>query len=308
MGAEPKEELSADAGPGGGSAAGRSVLLAVGLMLVAGLVSSMMHVGVRIVSPELPTMVIVLLRALFSLLFTLPLVLASASVAWRTTRPGLQLARGMVGTLSISTWYYALAHLPLAEAGALSFTTALFVTAGARLWLREVVGPQRAVAVVVGFLGAAIVLKPGAGVISVAAIAALGSSALWAVSLLMAKELTKSDSSLTIAFYQPLLITPFALLGALPVWVMPSLRAWAILAGMGLIAAIGNWAYIHALKIADASLVMPVDYVRLLWMSTFGFFLFSEVPTLTTWIGAVLIVGAAVHITWHERRRAAKRA
>ena len=125
----------------------------------------------------------------------------------------------------------------------------------------------------------------------------------WAVSLLMAKQLTKFDSSLTVAFYQPLLIAPLALIGALPVWTWPDQRALLILIGMGVIAAIGNWAYIHALKIADATVVMPADYVRLLWMAIWGFVLFAEIPGMTTWLGAALIIGAAFFITWHEARR-----
>lgn len=285
------------------TSARRSILFAVGLMLLAGFVSSLMHLGVRLVSPELPTMMIVFLRALFSMLVTLPFVLGSAEIAWRTRRPGLQMLRASIGVLSLSTWYYALGHMPLAEAGALSFTTALFVTIGAAFYFRERVGIARAGAVIVGFLGALVVLRPGTGIITWAAIAALGSSALWAVSLLMAKQLTRFDSSLTVAFYQPLLITPLALIGALPVWKWPETRALLILIGMGVIAAIGNWAYIHALKIAEASVVMPADYVRLLWMATWGFLLFAEVPHMSTWLGAALIVAAAFFITWHEARR-----
>lgn len=281
----------------------RAVVVPIGLMLLAGLVSSLMHLGVRVVSPEVPTMVIVFLRAFFTMLVTLPIVLASAEIAWRTRRPGLQVGRSLVGVLSLSTWYFALAHMPLAEAGALSFTTALFVTVGAAICFRERVGPARVGAVMVGFLGAVIVLRPGAAIVGWAAVAALGSSALWAVSLLMAKQLTRFDSSLTVAFYQPLLIAPLALIGALPVWIWPNYRALTILFGMGVIAAIGNWAYIHALKIAEASIVMPADYVRLLWMACWGFMLFGEIPHATTWLGAVLIIAAALFITWHETRR-----
>lgn len=287
----------------GTETARRVVIRAVGLMLIAGFVSSLMHLGVRIVSPDLPTMMIVFLRALFSMLCTLPFVLGSGQVAWRTRRPGLQMLRASIGVLSLSTWYYALGYMPLAEAGALSFTTALFVTVGAALYFREQVGLARAGAVVVGFIGAIVVLRPGAGIITWAAIAALGSSALWAVSLLMAKQLTKFDSSLTVAFYQPLLIAPLALIGALPVWTWPDRRALLVLIGMGVIASVGNWAYIHALKIADASVVMPADYVRLLWMATWGFVLFTEIPHATTWLGAALIIAAAFFITWHEARR-----
>lgn len=129
---------------------------------------------------------------------------------------------------------------------------------------------------------------------------------LWAVCLLMAKHLTKHDSTLTISFYQPLLIAPFAMLMALPGWVWPGPEAWAFLFGMGAIAAVGNYGYIYALRMADASLVMPADYVRLIWMAGWGFLFFSEIPPLTTWIGALLIIGATLFITLRESQTAGR--
>ncbi|HRD75928.1 MAG TPA: DMT family transporter [Hyphomicrobiaceae bacterium] len=282
----------------------KAVVAAILAMLLAGVSSSLLHLGVRVVSEKVPTMVIVLLRATFTLMFTLPIVLRSADLPWRTNRPGLQLLRGAIGVLSMSTWYYALGQLPLADSGALSFTTGLFVTLGATIWFREVIGLRRIIALATGFLGVLIILRPGAGVVSLAAFLAVFSSFLWAVSLLMAKELSKYDSTLTISFYQPLLIIPFALVGAVPVWVTPDPWTLLILVGMGAIAAIGNYAYIFALKTADAAIVMPFDYVRLLYAAAWGYLFFSEVPGRTTWIGAILIVGAAVFIAMRERQLA----
>lgn len=277
-------------------------------MLLAGLCSSLLHIGVRYVSPTVPPTEIVFIRSTITILLTLPIVLGSADLAWRTTRPALQVLRGVIGVISMTLWYYALANMPLAEAGTLSFTTGLFVTLGAALCFGEAVGIRRWSAVIVGFVGALVVLRPGSGmVLSWPAIAAVVSSALWATSLLMAKELARYDTTLTISFYQPLLIAPFALLLALPVWVWPDAQAWAILVGMGAIAGVGNYCYILALRMADASLVMPADYVRLVWMAGWGFLFFAEVPLLTTWIGAALIIGATFFITVRESQLAADR-
>ncbi len=280
------------------------VISAVLLMLAAGVVSSCLHVCVRFVSPELPTIEIVLLRSVFTILITLPFLLRKGRVAWRSNRFDLQAIRGMIGVCSMTAWYYSLSVLPLADAGTLSFTTAIFVTLGAGLLFGEAVGIRRWSAVIIGLIGTIIVLKPGSGLLSIGAAAALGSSVLWATSLLMAKRLTAYDSSLTITFYQPLMIAPFALLGSLPFWVWPSGRALLILAAMGALAAVGNYAYIQALRIADASISMPADYVRLLWMVMWGYFLFAEIPAISTWIGALLIVGSTLFITWRESRLA----
>lgn len=284
----------------------RVVITAILLILLAGMMSSLLHVGVRVVSPELPTIQIVLLRSVFTILVTFPLLFGKGQLSWRTNRVDLQLLRGVVSVCSMSTWYYALSILPLADAGALSFTTAIFVTLGAALMFGESVGLRRWSAVAVGLIGTSVVLRPGSGLLTLGAVAALGSSILWAVSLLMAKNLAKYDSSLTITFYQPLMITPFALLATIPVWVWPSPDAWLILFGMGLVAAIGNYAYVHALRIADASLSMSADYVRLLWMVGWGYLLFAEIPAISTWVGAALIIMSTLFITWRESRQIPK--
>jgi drug/metabolite transporter (DMT)-like permease len=287
-----------------------AVLLGVSLMLVAGLMASILHVGVRIVSPHIPTIEIVFVRSVFTLACTLPFMLGAGanSGAWRSNNLRLQILRGFVGVSSMTMWYFALSQMPLGDAGVLSFTTGIFVTIGAAVWFREAVGWQRWMAVAAGITGAIIVLRPGAGVISFAAVAAVGSSALWAVSLLMAKQLAKYDSSLTISFFQPLMIAPLAMVPALAVWIWPTPFEWAMLVGMGIAAAIGNFGYVHALRIADASITMPADYVRLLWMVAWGFILFGEVPDATMWIGATLIIGATLWITWREQKLARIRA
>jgi len=290
-----------------GSAERRIVIAAVLLMLCAGFNSSLLHLGVRFVGAELPSIEVVFLRALFTLLLTAPFVFRPGKFAWRTNNLPLQLLRGAIGVASMWTWYYALANMPLADAGVLSFTTPIFITLGAAIYFRESVGAVRSSAVVLGLIGATVVLKPGFETISLAAVAAVGSSILWALSLLIAKDLTRFDSPITISFYQPLMIAPIAGLAVIPVWVMPSGGAWLALVGMGAVAALGNFCYVQALKMTDASTLMPADYVRLLWMVTWGFIFFSEVPGWSTWMGAALIVGSTLFVTWREAQLAPKR-
>ena len=278
------------------------VVFAVLLMLMAGLVSSALHVCVRTIGDELPTIQIVFLRSVFTILLTMPLLMRQGRTGFRSNRLDLQLLRGTIGVCSMTAWYYSLKVLPLADAGALSFTTAIFVTIGAALFFGEIAGIRRWLAVIVGLLGTAIVLKPGAEIVSVGALAALGSSILWASSLLLAKKLMTYDSPLTVSFYQPLMIAPFACLGALPFWVWPTSQTWFILLVMGALAGLGNYAYIQALRMADASICMPADYVRLLWMVGWGYLLFAEIPAISTWIGAGLIISSTLFITWRESR------
>lgn len=285
-----------------GAAERRIVIVGILLMLSAGFHSSLLHLGVRFVGSELPAVQVAFLRTLFSLILTAPFVFVPGTIAWRTNNLPLQMTRGFVGAVSTATWYYALANMPLADAAVLSFTTPIFITIGAALYFSEAVGRVRAGAVVFGLLGALVILKPGFETVSLAALAAMGSNILWAVSQLMAKQLTRYDSPITVAFYQPLMIAPLVGLASIPVWVTPRAGIWAILICMGAVAAIGNYCYIRALKTTEASILMPFDYVRLLWMVAWGYMIFSEVPGWSTWLGAALIVSSTLFVTWRESR------
>jgi drug/metabolite transporter (DMT)-like permease len=277
---------------------------AIIFMAVAAAMSSVLHVGVRIMAERgLPSIEIVFLRTLFTIAFTLPLVLRPGRMAWRTAVPGRQLLRGVIGTLSMWAWYHALSNMRLADAATLGQTTSLFLVAGAAFWFRERVGRDRALALAAGLIGSLIILKPGVGVIDPMAGLALLSSALWATSLLMAKEMTRYDSALTLTFYQPLMIMPVAAVFAWPVWVTPSLGDLGIITVMSAAAAVSNYAMVRALGMADASVTAPIDYTKLLWTATAAYVLFAEVPAVSTWIGGSLIVAGTLWLAYAERRR-----
>jgi drug/metabolite transporter (DMT)-like permease len=285
----------------------RAVTAAILFMLLSALMSSLLHVGVRIIGARLPIIEIVFLRTTLTMALTLPLVVRPGQSAWRTSAPGLQLLRGAVGVCSMFLWYYALSSMPLGDAATLGQTTAIWVVIGAAAWFGEAVGAARWLAVLAGMAGAVIVLKPGAGIVGAPALAAIASSALWALSLLMAKGLARHDSSLTIAFYQPLTIAPLAAVAAIPFWVQPAAMEWLLLLGLAVTAGIGNYCTVHALRLADASITMPVDYTKLLWTTAWGYLLFQEFPELSTWAGAALILAASLFIAVREGGRAASR-
>ncbi len=279
-------------------------LLAIILMVASGFFGSFMQVGLRYVA-HLPTIEIVFLRAFFSILCTVPFVLRAGQErsAWRTNALGLQMCRGLLSVVALTFWYYALVHMPFAEAAALGLTTAIFLVIGAAIVFREVVGPVRWAATVVGLIGAMIIMRPGAAPLNWVAVGVLASSLLWAISMLLAKHIAKYDSTLTTTFYQPLMTAPLAFLAAIPVWVWPDATTWIILMAMGGLAGLANSCMIHALRIADASLSAPAEYVRLVWMALWGYLIFAEVPIWTTWLGAFFIVAATAGMTWHETRR-----
>lgn len=277
---------------------------AILFMALAAAMSSVLHVGVRAMAERgLPSIQIVCLRTLMTLLVTLPFVFRPGRMAWRTQVPGRQLLRGLVGTLSMWSWYHALSNMRLADAATLGQTTSLFLVLGAAVWFRERVGLNRWIALGTGLIGALVILKPGVGLVDTIALLAVLSSALWAMSLLMAKDMTRYDSPITITFYQPLMILPVAFVLALPGWRTPNLGDLAILAVMSVAAAISNYSVVRALGLADASITAPIDYTKLIWTATAGYLLFAEVPGFSTWIGGALIVAATLFLALSERRR-----
>ena len=118
----------------------------------------------------------------------------------------------------------------------------------------------------------------------------------------MAKDMTRYDSPLTVSFYQPLTIMPLSLIGAIPVWVTPTLYDLAVLTMMAAAAGLSNFCSIKALGLADASITAPIDYTKILWTTTAAYVLFAEVPGVAAVIGGALILAATLMITIYERR------
>jgi drug/metabolite transporter (DMT)-like permease len=277
--------------------------VAVGLMLIAALAASVMHVMVRIASLEISSLQVTFLRSIFAFVVLVPFMIRSGRLKLRTSRPGLHIVRGVLSFLSVAAWYYSLATIPLAEATALSFTTTIFVTAGAALFFGERVGGRRWGAVLVGLLGTLVILRPGFAIVTLGAILAIVSSVLFAAAMLTVKTLSRTDDNLTIIFYAPLLVAIFSLAPAVPVWVWPSPSIWLLGLAMGLLAAISHYVMTEALRIGEASVTMTADYSRLIWTSLIAYVLFQETPDAWTWAGSALILSSTVFITLNETRR-----
>ena len=276
--------------------------VAVGLMLIAALASSVMHVMVRIASQEVSSLQVVFLRSIFAFVVLVPFMVRSGHLKLKTKRPWLHIARGVLSFLSVASWYYALATIPLAEATALSFTTTIFVTAGAAIFYGERVGAMRWGAVLLGLLGTLIILRPGFAIVSWGAILTIVSGVFFAAAMLIVKTLARSDDNLTIIFYAPLLVAVFSFPPAVPVWTWPSAHVWMIGLAMGTLAAISHWVMTEALRIGEASVTMTADYSRLVWTTLIAYALFRELPDAWTWAGSALILASTVFITLNETR------
>ena len=270
------------------------------LMLAATAVLTCMHATVRHVSDGMHSFEITFFRNLFGLVAILPLALRAGIGNLKSRQPGLQLLRSAFGLVAMFTWFYALSVVPIAQATALSFTSVIFGSIGAALLLGERMRLRRWSAVLAGFAGTLVILRPGFGDVDPAALIVVLSSICWAGALLTVKRLSATDSVVCIVTWNSILLTVLSLPVAIPVWVTPSTEQLLWLSLIGLLATLGHLAMTGAFKASDATVVFPVDYTRLLWATVIGYLAFGEIPDIWTWIGGTIIFASTTYISYRE--------
>jgi drug/metabolite transporter (DMT)-like permease len=232
-----------------------------------------------------------------------PFVVRSGVAALAVKRPWTVFRRCFFSTLGFFASFYAFAHLPLADAQAISFSRVLFITVLAVWILNERVGWRRWTAVGVGFIGVLIMLRPtGATPPSLATLAALASAFLFGVTIVTVKDLTRDHSSLTLVAWTNIFTTFVGLPFAFLAWVQPGALDLLLFLAMGFAGVGAQSCYVRALANADASLMGLIDYVRLPLAIFFGWLIFAERPDLMMLAGALIIIGSTLYITWRESR------
>jgi drug/metabolite transporter (DMT)-like permease len=276
----------------------------VALLMVLGAACVATQNGlIRMASSEVHTFEVVFFRNLFGLLAMLPLIARFGPGMLRAKTPWRLLSMSAIHLLSMICYFLAIAYLPLAEVIALSFSKPLFVTLGAALLLGEIVRARRWSAVLFGFLGVLIVLRPGAEAISpYAGVVLLGTTMGAAVSL-MIKRLTRIDSAPTIVWHQALFATALALPLCLVHWRTPSLQGWLLLAAIGALGTLAWLSATRALALIDASAAAPFEFLRLPFAALLAFWWFAEAPSVWTWIGGGVIFASTFYIARREAKR-----
>lgn len=281
----------------------KAAIKGAGFMAVAGLLIAITHVLVRDLSSDVHPIQIAFFRNVVGFLMLVPFLLRQDRVHWKSKQPKLQFIRAIIGTCAMLSWFTCLSMLPVADATAISFVTVLFITIGASIFLGEKVGVRRWTAIAVGFVGTLIIVRPGTEVFGPGAIIALGSTVFWAASMLCIKVLSRTDSSVTMVFYANVYFTIFSFIPALFVWSWPNQHALIMMVIIGVMATLAHLCMAQAMKLADATVVAPVDYTRLLWAAGIGYFAFGEFPDVWTWAGGTVIFLSTIYITYRESRR-----
>lgn len=271
-------------------------------MLMASTGFTVMSALVKLLSESLDVIQVVFFRCVVGLLLLLPFVLAAGPGVLRTAQPKLHAGRAICGVLAMSCGFYAFAHLPLATATAVSFTKPLFMVFVAVLLLGEAVRWRRWTATVIGFLGVLIMVRPDEGALDPAVFVSLAGALFVALSVALVKSMPPRESNLTILFYFALASTTVALVPALLIWRPPTLEEWAIGGAIGLLGVASQAAIVRAYRVAEATIVAPFDYTRLLLATLLGLWMFAEVPDIWVGVGALVIVASTVYIARREAR------
>ena len=257
---------------------------------------------VRQVSAELHTFEIVFLTTLTGLPVLLPWFLRHGLEPFRTTRFRLHLVRTLIVVFQMTAWYHAIAITPLANASALGFSAPIFATVLAVVVLGERVGIARWFAVFLGVTGMLVILRPGLISTELGPILAVTSALSRGVVIIITKMLSRTDSSVTILAYVMVLFVPLSFIQALLVWRWPSPGAFMWLIGTGIIGTTSALMLTQAIKVAETSVIMPLFFFQLVWMSLIGFAFFGEIPSVFAWIGGAMIIASGTFIAYRETR------
>jgi drug/metabolite transporter (DMT)-like permease len=280
-----------------------------GILWVAfsGVLFALLNVFTLIPAQHLNPYVMAFLRYFFGALFLVPLVMRLGLYrSLHTRRMPLHISRGAIHTAGMMLWFVALPLTTLAEITALGFTGPIFVTIGAALFLSEKVRLRRWIAVMVGFIGAMIIIRPGFSDIHIGVICILVSTPIFSASNLISKALARTDSATTIVIWQNIVIVVCAFPVALWFWQTPTLVDifWFLLAGAA--GTLGHICQQRGYQLADITLLQPIGFLSLIWNTILGYFLFFQKPDIWTFIGAAVIFASALYISHREAVRRAQ--
>lgn len=289
------------------SAATTPHLRAALLMFCSTLFFGLMVIAIRLASETLHTFEIAFFRNFFGLVAALPLLLRHGPDLLKTTQLPRYGVRCLIGVVSMMAGFWAIGHLPLAQAVALSYSTPIFVTIAAVLFLHEQVRARRWIAVGLGFVGVLIIVRPGSANFSAGTLVALVAAVLSGIVSIQIKQLSQVDPADRIVFLTTLIWVPMSLLPALTVWEWPQGIVWLWVVSAGAMGTAGHMLWTRALKLGDVSALTPISFTQLPIVALAGWLLFQEPVDRWTAIGATVIFVANAYIA-HREAQLARRA
>jgi len=272
-------------------------------MCIAILLSTAAGACVRKLGGSVPTMELVFFRNVFALVGLTPWILKQGLGSMRTTRLPMYCLRVFFAYCAMVMLFYALSELPIADVYALQYTIPLFTILLAVLILKQKTDTFSWIVTLVGFGGVLIVMRPGVIEITLAAFCALAAACCSAGSNTTLKLLSKTEGAGRITVYSNLLMLPFAAVPMLFVWQTPTAEQWPWIAGVAIFSSVGGYSFTRAVGAADARVVQPFQFTRMIFATALGYWLFMELPDIWTWIGSAVIFGSTYAIGWREAKK-----
>ncbi|MBO6580300.1 MAG: EamA family transporter [Thalassospira sp.] len=272
--------------------------------LFAAILAACFTLTIRYATEELHPYQAVFLRFAFGLILILPMVMKRGIGSLATKRLPLFGLRGVLSAAEMCLWFMAVLYLPLAEATTLNFTVPLFGTILAAVILREQVRIHRWLAIVIGFVGVALIIQPGTDTMQAASILPIAAAICMASAGLITKRLVATESTTSLLFYLMIITTPVSLIPALFVWQTPSWSALGLMAVAALMMNVMQVCNVRALQLADYSFFVGFSYLRLPIIAVLALMLFGEVPDIWILPGGAMIIGAAIYVALRERKLA----
>ena len=271
------------------------------LMIISGFSFVVMHSAAKFLSDQIHIFEITFLRCALVAVVLAPMIFKEGKSSLITKQPKFQIYRIITNSIAMLCFFYGLTLTTLAEVTALNLTVPIFTTLLAFLFLNEKLKKHRLLALFIGFLGAIIVLRPDIS-INIGGVLILISALIWSVSLIFIKKLTETDSPVTISLYAGVGMVPATFLAAYPYLIMPNLYQFLIILFIAVTGTIAQTLLNSAFKRGQLAILLPFDYLKLIWSVLIGYTIFVESTTISLWIGGTLIVGASSYIAWREKK------
>ena len=271
------------------------------LMIISGFSFVIMHSATKFLSDQIHIFEITFLRCALVIVVLAPMIFKEGKSTFITKQPKFQIYRIITNSIAMLCFFYGLTLTTLAEVTALNLTVPIFTTLLAFLFLNEKMKKHRLSALFIGFLGAIIVLRPDIS-FNIGGVLILISALIWSVSLIFIKKLTETDSPVTISLYAGIGMIPATFVAAYPYLIMPNLYQFLIILFIAVTGTIAQTLLNSAFKRGQLAILLPFDYLKLIWSVLIGYTIFVESTTISLWIGGTLIVGASSYIAWRERK------
>ena len=255
---------------------------------------------IKLAQEELNVFTTGFLRFFFGFLIIIPYILKTKFKVFNTSNLKIHILRSALNLPAMLLGFAALAILPLEKITAIHFVVPLLVTILAVIFLKEKIYLYRSLALIIGFLGVLIILRPGIVDISIGIYMALTSSLIWSVVIILTKKVSKDDSAITILSHQYFYMSLFSLPLVIYFWDLPNLKTIIFILCAAMSGTILHIALNHAYKLVDVSMTQPYSFLGLIVSSVIGYFVFSDKPDLYTWLGASVIFCGVILISYRE--------